>query len=152
MAKYNIKSMAIGIGIGLILSATFNIRVASKPMTLKFLDEQAKYYGKVLVPEDFLITKITTTPTASLTPTITLAVTLKPTIVPPKITSVTFTVTKDVSIETVANWLSKDVIADKNIFLNEMNKRGLSTKILNGRYTFNKGVSLDELIKTLTGK
>ena len=142
MAKYNIKSMAIGIGIGLILSATFNIRVASKPMTLKFLDEQAKYYGKVLVPEDFLIAKITPTPTVS----------LKPTIVPPKITSVTFLVTKDVSIETVANWLSKNAIADKNIFLNEMNKRGLSTKILNGSYTFNKGVSLDELIKTLTGK
>ena len=146
MAKYNIKSMAIGIGIGLILSATFNIRVASKPMTLKFLDEQAKYYGKVIVPEDFLIAKITPTPTT--TPT----VSLKPTIVPPKITSVTFIVTKDVSIETVANWLSKNAIADKNIFLNEMNKRGLSTKILNGSYTFNKGVSLDELIKTLTGK
>ena len=148
MAKYNIKSMAIGIGIGLILSATFNIRVASKPMTLKFLAEQAKYYGKVIVPEDFLIAKITPT----LTPTTTPTVSLKPTIVPPKITSVTFIVTKNVSIETVANWLSKDAIADKNIFLNEMNKRGLSTKIINGSYTFNKGVSLDELIKTLTGK
>lgn len=142
MAKYNIKSMAIGIGIGLILSATFNIRVASKPMTLKFLDEQAKYYGKVLVPEDFLIAKITPTPTVS----------LKPTIVPAKITTVTFIVTKDVSVETVANWLSKDAITDKNIFLNEMNKRGLSTKILNGSYTFKKGVSLDDLIKALTGK
>ena len=146
MAKFNIKSIAIGIGIGLIISATFNIRVASKPMTLKFLDEQAKYYGKVLVPEDFLIAKITLAPTA--TPT----VTLKPTTVPPKVTSVTFTVTKDVSIETIANWLSKDAITDKNIFLNEMKKRGLSTKILNGSYTFNRGVSLDELIKTLTGK
>ena len=140
MSRYNIKSMAIGVGIGLIISATFNIRVASKPMTLKFLNEQAKYYGKILVPEDLLTTK--NTPTVS----------LKPTIAPTKTTSVTFTVTNDVSIETVANWLSKDAISDKNIFLSEMNKRGLSTKILNGNYTFNKGVSLDELIKTLTGK
>ena len=154
MAKYNIKSMAIGIGIGLIISATFNIRVASKPMTLKFLDEQAKYYGKVLVPEDFLVAKITPTPihTPTRTPTPTPTVTFKPTIVPPKITSVTFTVTKDVSIETVANWLSKEAITDKKIFLNEMNKRGLSTKILNGSYTFNRGISMDELIKALTGK
>ena len=140
MARYNIKSMAIGVGIGLIISATFNIRVASKPMTLKFLNEQAKYYGKILVPEDFLITKITP------------IVSLKPTIVPTKTTSVSFTVTNDVSVETVANWLSKDAISDKNIFLSEMNKRGLSTKILNGSYTFNKGVSLNEIIKVLTGK
>lgn len=168
MTKFNEKSVAVGIGIGLIIAAVLNIRVDSKPIPLNVLEEQAqKYYGKVLVPEGFEnptitpVNEITVSPTIEPTstetpivlPTVapTKAPAVKPTAVPGKVVSVSFTVTDYSTSETVANWLSKGGIVDKSQFLDEINRRGLSTKIRNGNYTFKKGTTLEQIIKTLTG-
>lgn len=173
MAKFNEKSIAVGIGIGLILASILNIRVASKPIPLETLEEQAqKYYGKVLVPEGFENSVITPTPTIAavtnsptITPTVnptdlpTVAPTVEPTVEPTatptsvvKPITVSFTVTNNTTSETVAVWLAKGGIVDKSQFLQELDRRGLATRIRNGGYTFKKGMTLDQVIKALTGR
>jgi len=169
MAKFNEKSIAVGIGIGLIIASILNIRVAAKPIPLETLEDQAqKYYGKVLVPEGFENNVVTPTPTkAPVTNAPTIIVTMaptatatpKPTIAPTvtptgtvKTVTVSFTVTNNTSSETVAVWLSKGGIVDKNQFLDELDRRGLATKIRNGSYNFKKGMTLNQVIKELTGR
>ncbi len=95
MAKFNGKSIAVGIGIGLIIGATLNLRVASKPIELRILEEQAlKYYDKVLVdsskgtesaeamPSPSPTEAVTPEPTVTVAPTATPAATAAPTETP----------------------------------------------------------------------
>lgn len=178
MAKFNSKSIAVGIGIGLILSASLNIKEASKPIALKVLEDQAlKYYGKVLIDSELKdsIPETTPTPTESLliSPTAEATPTITPTEVPsisPTVTptltatptpsesttneneSVSFSVKDNTTSEAVAIYLSKGGIVEKDVFLKELNRRGLSTKIRNGNYTFYNSATLDEIIKVLTGR
>ncbi len=181
MAKYNLKNIMLGIGIGVIVTATFNINSLNKPISLKDLEKQALInYDKILVAKDYVEThnlntkKPTQTPKPSLkpsenvSPTPTLTPTLSPTSTPtikptatptikPSPTSDTrvfaaFKVDNYSTSETVANWLSNAGVVNKAEFLSELNRRSLTTKIKNGSYKIYKGESIKSIIYTLTGK
>ena len=166
MNKYSLKNIALGIGIGLIISAFANINAGQRQLTVEEFKREADRLGYYVIDMQEMIKKNPdginngagldqpggeekTTPTP--TPIATPALTPTPT---PEIAEVVELFIKRGSIsDTVAEDLfQKKLIESKKEFLNKLYAARKQNSLQVGRFLIRRGVSIEEIIKILTSR
>jgi len=93
----------------------------------------------------------TVEPTVEPTPEPTTEATLSPTVTPEKVTSVTFTISKGMTSDSVSNLLFEiGLVDDADKFNDYIVRAGKSKVIWYGKYTIEKGSTYDEIIDIIT--
>ncbi|MGE5631763.1 MAG: hypothetical protein ACM3TR_11780 [Caulobacteraceae bacterium] len=158
MGRYNLKNIALGIGIGLVISSMVNISSGSAPMTVEDIKKEAEKHNLIVLTMEEVINKQTPAPTPSPSPSPTPAPTpaAKPTPTPAstKQTSskaVEINIKSGLSSESIANILMESgLIKDSKSFLKRLGELDKDDKLKVGTFTIPKGTGTDEIIKILT--
>lgn len=172
MGNYNLKNIALGIGIGLVISSVINISFGNREMTVEEIKKEAAKHNLIILTKEEILNNqapsaaLPTTPTPTLsaaptavpTPTPTLSAEPTPTPTPtptqaPTTASgkVTVNVRSGMSSESIADLL-KDagLVKDTKAFLKRLGETGKDDKLKVGNFEIPKGSGYDDIIRILT--
>lgn len=148
MSKYSLKNIVLGIGIGFILAAIVNINAGNRPMTVEEIKKEAEKHNLIILTKEQVINQQKTdqgkepAATPAATPATTPATNGE---------KITIRIESGATSERVANLL-KDagLVKDAQKFIERLEALDKTSRLKAGEFTVRKGMSMDELIETLT--
>lgn len=160
MSKYSLKNIALGIGIGLVISSFANINAGQRQLTVEEFKREADRLGYYVVDMKEMIKKnsdANSTDQAkgegqggpALTPVATPVATPAPT---PEVVEIIEVRIKRGSVsDTVAEaLLEKGLIENRKAFLNKLFAAKKSSSLQYGRFLIPKGAAIEDIILILT--
>lgn len=158
MKYFNIKSIVLGLGMGIFFTAAtgmvyFNSIDAKKPMTKEEIVSKAKEYG--MIEQSSILKQSEATPTPSVTSTPVATATPKPTTEPTPTLGpeVTVAVNSGETAVIVAQKLyDNKLISDQDAFISKMIESKAAYKMVAKRHSFRVGMSVDDIINELLSR
>ena len=169
MGNYSLKNIALGIGIGLVVSSMVNISLSNRELTVEEIKREALERNLIVLTKDEILNNQTApaptttpaptaaptaAPTPAATPTPTLAPTATPTPTKAPTASagkVTINVKSGMSSENIADLLKNGgLIKDTKAFLKRLGEVGKDDKLKVGSFEIPKGAGYDDIIRILT--
>ena len=161
MANYNLKSIMLGIGIGLVFSSVININMSSKELSVEEIKMEAVKHNLIVLSQEEILNNQTSidepaiTPADAPTPTKTSeSVETSPVPAPKPTVSEkknTVEVISGMSSEVIADLLKeRGIIEDTNAFLIRLNEVDKDDKLRVGKFEIPKGSDYDDIISIMT--
>lgn len=162
MGNYSIKNIALGIGIGLVISSVINISAICSDMSVEEIKKEASKHNLIVFTKEEILDNQTLEDTPSATPIQTdIAASQQNTTDKPSETAqnpapaaeekITVDIESGMTSERIADLLKeKGIIKDTREFLKRLGEIGKDDKLRLGKYGIPKGSSYDDIIEILT--